>query len=68
MTGNKAYLVEYQDYNGGPVAFGGSKGQITSKGRAAAIQDSESMDSVLTCLFWEKEGNITTKGFTENKR
>ncbi|GJX89348.1 hypothetical protein Tco_0341362 [Tanacetum coccineum] len=33
MTGNKAYLVEYQDYNGGPVAFGGSKGQITSKGK-----------------------------------
>ncbi|GJX96279.1 putative ribonuclease H-like domain-containing protein [Tanacetum coccineum] len=29
MTGNKSYLVEYQDYNGGPVAFGGSKGQIT---------------------------------------
>ncbi|GJV99152.1 hypothetical protein Tco_1554404 [Tanacetum coccineum] len=26
MTGNKVYLVEYQDYNGGPVAFGGSKG------------------------------------------
>ncbi|GJY21517.1 hypothetical protein Tco_0394083 [Tanacetum coccineum] len=33
MTGNKAYLVEYQDYNGGPVAFGGSKGQITGKGK-----------------------------------
>nr|GEV12283.1 reverse transcriptase domain-containing protein [Tanacetum cinerariifolium] len=31
MTGNKAYLVEYQDFNGGHVAFGGSKGQITSK-------------------------------------
>ncbi|GKE67371.1 hypothetical protein Tco_1521532, partial [Tanacetum coccineum] len=31
MTGNKAYLVEYQNYNGGPVAFGGSKGQITYK-------------------------------------
>nr|GEU65149.1 ribonuclease H-like domain, reverse transcriptase, RNA-dependent DNA polymerase [Tanacetum cinerariifolium] len=31
MTGNKAYLEEYQDFNGGPVAFGGSKGQITSK-------------------------------------
>nr|GEV08281.1 ribonuclease H-like domain-containing protein [Tanacetum cinerariifolium] len=29
MTGNKAYLVEYQDFNGGPVAFEGSKGQIT---------------------------------------
>ncbi|GKG16055.1 hypothetical protein Tco_0358378, partial [Tanacetum coccineum] len=23
MTENKAYLAEYQDYNGGPVAFGG---------------------------------------------
>nr|GEU99457.1 retrovirus-related Pol polyprotein from transposon TNT 1-94 [Tanacetum cinerariifolium] len=33
MTGNKAYLVDYQDFNGGPVAFGGSKGQITGKGK-----------------------------------
>ncbi|GKA06012.1 putative ribonuclease H-like domain-containing protein [Tanacetum coccineum] len=33
MTGNKAYLVEYQDHNGGPVAFGGSKGYITGKGK-----------------------------------
>ncbi|GJQ93930.1 putative ribonuclease H-like domain-containing protein [Tanacetum coccineum] len=33
MTGNKAYLVEYQDSNGGSVAFGGSKGQITGKGK-----------------------------------
>ncbi|GJS34697.1 hypothetical protein Tco_0533079 [Tanacetum coccineum] len=31
MTRNKAYLVEYQDYNGGSIAFGGSKGQITGK-------------------------------------
>ncbi|GJT35264.1 zf-CCHC domain-containing protein [Tanacetum coccineum] len=33
MTGNKAYLAAYQDFNGGPVAFGGSKGYITSKGK-----------------------------------
>ncbi|GJR78294.1 putative ribonuclease H-like domain-containing protein [Tanacetum coccineum] len=33
MTGNKAYLAEYEDYNGGPVAFGGSKGHITGKGK-----------------------------------
>ncbi|GJX74706.1 putative ribonuclease H-like domain-containing protein [Tanacetum coccineum] len=32
-TGNKAYLAEYQDYNGGPVAFGGSKGYINGKGK-----------------------------------
>nr|GEU29091.1 hypothetical protein [Tanacetum cinerariifolium] len=33
MTGNKAYLVEYQDFNGVLVVFGGSKGQITGKGK-----------------------------------
>ncbi|GJU55539.1 putative ribonuclease H-like domain-containing protein [Tanacetum coccineum] len=33
MTGNKAYLVEYQDYNGGPVAFRGSQGYIAGKGK-----------------------------------
>ncbi|GKC07631.1 putative ribonuclease H-like domain-containing protein [Tanacetum coccineum] len=33
MTGNKAYLAEYQDFNGSPVAFGGSKGYITGKGK-----------------------------------
>ncbi|GJY66931.1 hypothetical protein Tco_0469169 [Tanacetum coccineum] len=27
MTRNKAYLAEFQNFNGGPVAFGGSKGQ-----------------------------------------
>ncbi|GKD91034.1 hypothetical protein Tco_1366541, partial [Tanacetum coccineum] len=31
MTGNKAYLAEYQDFNGGPIAFRGSKGYITGK-------------------------------------
>ncbi|GJY94131.1 putative ribonuclease H-like domain-containing protein [Tanacetum coccineum] len=33
MTGNKAYLAKYQDYNGGLVTFGGSKGYITGKGK-----------------------------------
>ncbi|GJW91700.1 putative ribonuclease H-like domain-containing protein [Tanacetum coccineum] len=33
MTGNKAYLAEFQDFNGGPVAFRGSKGYITGKGK-----------------------------------
>ncbi|GJT00960.1 hypothetical protein Tco_0822129 [Tanacetum coccineum] len=33
MTGNKAYLAEYQDFNGGPVIFRGSKGYITGKGK-----------------------------------
>ncbi|GJT18386.1 ribonuclease H-like domain-containing protein [Tanacetum coccineum] len=33
MTENNAYLAKYQDFNGGPVAFGGSKGYITGKGK-----------------------------------
>ncbi|GKB89492.1 hypothetical protein Tco_0961764 [Tanacetum coccineum] len=36
MTGNKAHLAEYQDYNCGPIAFGGSKGYITGKGKIKA--------------------------------
>ncbi|GJS39724.1 ribonuclease H-like domain-containing protein [Tanacetum coccineum] len=38
MTGNKAYLVEYQDYNGGPVTFRGSKGYISGKGKIKTIK------------------------------
>ncbi|GJY32516.1 hypothetical protein Tco_0416985 [Tanacetum coccineum] len=41
MTGNKAYLAEYQDYNGGPVAFGGSKGYITGKGTECLVLSSD---------------------------
>ncbi|GJS59826.1 ribonuclease H-like domain-containing protein [Tanacetum coccineum] len=37
MTGNKAYLAEFQDFNGGHVAFGGSKGYITGKGGLACL-------------------------------
>ncbi|GKB78333.1 putative ribonuclease H-like domain-containing protein [Tanacetum coccineum] len=33
MTGNKAYLVDYQEFKGGFVVFRGSKGKITGKGK-----------------------------------
>nr|GEW84078.1 uncharacterized mitochondrial protein AtMg00810-like [Tanacetum cinerariifolium] len=33
MTGNKAYLADYQEFKGGYVAFGGSNRRITSKGK-----------------------------------
>nr|GEU81619.1 ribonuclease H-like domain-containing protein [Tanacetum cinerariifolium]GEU81912.1 ribonuclease H-like domain-containing protein [Tanacetum cinerariifolium] len=39
MTGKKAYLVEYQDFSGGPVVFGGSKGQITGKLTKLTIEE-----------------------------
>nr|GEW09887.1 hypothetical protein [Tanacetum cinerariifolium] len=31
MTGNKAYLIDYQEFKGGSVVFGGSNGRITGK-------------------------------------
>nr|GEX27220.1 putative ribonuclease H-like domain-containing protein [Tanacetum cinerariifolium] len=33
MTGNKAHLADYQEFKGGYVAFGGSNGRITGKGK-----------------------------------
>ncbi|GJY81143.1 putative ribonuclease H-like domain-containing protein [Tanacetum coccineum] len=46
MTRNKAYLAEYQDFNGGPVAFGGSKGYITGKGPQEANQNAGTKDII----------------------
>nr|GEU54380.1 hypothetical protein [Tanacetum cinerariifolium] len=36
MTGNKAHLADYQEFKGGSVAFGGSNGRITDKGKIKA--------------------------------
>nr|GEV43623.1 hypothetical protein [Tanacetum cinerariifolium] len=33
MTGNKAHLADYQEFKGGSVAFRGSNGRITRKGK-----------------------------------
>ncbi|GJT13570.1 hypothetical protein Tco_0860612 [Tanacetum coccineum] len=55
MTDNKSYLVEYQEYNGGPVAFGGSKGYITGKGT-----DIKEMDIILKKWINEKTKRTLT--------
>ncbi|GJU80813.1 hypothetical protein Tco_1283178 [Tanacetum coccineum] len=39
MTGNKCYLTEYEDYDGGFVSFGDGKGRISSKGCGLRCQD-----------------------------
>ena len=33
MTGNKDHLKDFEEFKGGYITFGGSKGSITSKGR-----------------------------------
>nr|GEU58892.1 hypothetical protein [Tanacetum cinerariifolium] len=58
MTGNKTHLADYQEFKGGSVAFGGSNGRITGKGKIKADrnaiqglllgQDSELCESTLT--------------------
>ncbi|GKD33445.1 hypothetical protein Tco_1248954, partial [Tanacetum coccineum] len=40
MTGNKAYLAEYQDYNGGPIAFGGSCEALAIPGQTTTGKES----------------------------
>ncbi|GJZ03502.1 putative ribonuclease H-like domain-containing protein [Tanacetum coccineum] len=46
MTGNKAYLAEYQDFNSGLVAFGRSKGYITGKGPQEANHNAGTKDNI----------------------
>ncbi|GJX16482.1 putative ribonuclease H-like domain-containing protein, partial [Tanacetum coccineum] len=58
MTGNKAYLAEFQDFNGGPVAFGGSKGYIT--GKVGILYSKAFRVTILeTKKIEEKPGTIT---------
>ncbi|GKC45911.1 hypothetical protein Tco_1063633, partial [Tanacetum coccineum] len=57
MTGNKAYLADFQDFNGGHVAFGGSKGYITGKGKIkTAIWKNGYKETILGDLREGKEG------------
>ncbi|GJU22697.1 ribonuclease H-like domain-containing protein [Tanacetum coccineum] len=55
MTRNKAYLVEYQDFNGGSVAFGGSKGYITSKGKIKTRKKKKVLCTDTKCLVLSPE-------------
>ncbi|GKF05129.1 ribonuclease H-like domain-containing protein, partial [Tanacetum coccineum] len=38
MTGNKDQLEDFEEFNGGSVTFGGSKGYISGKGRIRVVQ------------------------------
>nr|GEX22182.1 hypothetical protein [Tanacetum cinerariifolium] len=44
MTWNKAHLVDYQEFKGSSVAFGGSNGRITGKGKIKADRQEEGID------------------------
>nr|GEU95358.1 putative ribonuclease H-like domain-containing protein [Tanacetum cinerariifolium] len=44
MTGNKAHLADYQEFKGGSVAFEGSNGRITGKGKIKTGRQEEGID------------------------
>ncbi|GJY85958.1 hypothetical protein Tco_0499984 [Tanacetum coccineum] len=50
MTGNKAYLAEYQDFNVTPIAFGGSKGYKNCKGDQEEIQNAPELHNHIELL------------------
>ncbi|GJR45286.1 putative ribonuclease H-like domain-containing protein [Tanacetum coccineum] len=47
MTGNKCYLTEYEDYDGGFVSFGDGKGRISRKGKIKT--ETLNFDNVYFC-------------------
>ncbi|GJX46585.1 ribonuclease H-like domain-containing protein, partial [Tanacetum coccineum] len=71
MTGNKAYLAEFQDFNGGPVAFGGSKGYITGKGTEDILdagEDESAQDCFVLPIWSSYSSTITPYLKTYEKR
>ncbi|GJT85674.1 hypothetical protein Tco_1067391 [Tanacetum coccineum] len=72
MTRNKAYLAEYQDFNGGPVAFGGSKGYITCQRESsgeysnARTPQTNGVDERKTSTLIEAAGHMLAISFLPN--
>nr|GEY99662.1 retrovirus-related Pol polyprotein from transposon TNT 1-94 [Tanacetum cinerariifolium] len=76
MTGNKAYLVDYQDFNGGLVAFGCSKGKfeekndkgflvgysLSSKAFTVYSLETKRVEENLHINFLENKPNVVGKG------
>ncbi|GJR91069.1 hypothetical protein Tco_0215080 [Tanacetum coccineum] len=66
MTGNKAYLSDYEDFNGGFMAFGSDPkgGKITGKGKIkTANLDFDDCDKKNSVLFTESECLILSPSF-----
>nr|GFB95618.1 hypothetical protein [Tanacetum cinerariifolium] len=58
MTGNKTYLVDYQDFNGGPVTFRGIKGQIADTEFLVLSTDFKLLDDNQVLLRVPRQHNM----------
>ncbi|GJW62257.1 ribonuclease H-like domain-containing protein [Tanacetum coccineum] len=75
MTGNKAYLAEFQDFNSGPVAFRGSKGQQEANqnagteaivdARDSEIEDESAKDCFILPIWPSYSSKITQEANKE---
>nr|GEX18063.1 putative ribonuclease H-like domain-containing protein [Tanacetum cinerariifolium] len=78
MMGNKAHLVEYHDFNGGPIAFGGIKkeycnartpqqNEVAERKNMTRIEAARTMlaDLFLPNTFWAKE--VSTACYVLNR-
>ncbi|GJS46724.1 putative ribonuclease H-like domain-containing protein [Tanacetum coccineum] len=54
MTGNKCYLTEYEDYDGGFVSFGDGKGRISRKVDESGALDKGGKDEQATISEFER--------------
>ncbi|GKA04758.1 uncharacterized mitochondrial protein-like protein [Tanacetum coccineum] len=60
MTGNKCYLDEYEDYDGGFVSFGDGKGRISGKGKikTGSLDFDDLLDESQVLLRVPRKDNI----------
>ncbi|GJR56854.1 putative ribonuclease H-like domain-containing protein [Tanacetum coccineum] len=67
MTGNMSYLTDYEEIDGGYVAFGGNPkgGKITGKGKAAQSLLTNATDSKLPTTFWAEA--VNTACYVQNR-
>nr|GEW74948.1 ribonuclease H-like domain-containing protein [Tanacetum cinerariifolium] len=72
MTGNKAHLADYQEFKGGSVAFGGSNGRITGKGKIKANREillevylPRFLKMTIPVLLVKKESNTRPLGISD---
>ncbi|GJT98754.1 putative ribonuclease H-like domain-containing protein [Tanacetum coccineum] len=64
MTRNKAYLAEYQDYNGGPVAFGGTQDNIDAKN---SKMEAESAQDYFVLPIWSSYTSTVKSSEAKNE-
>nr|GEV30215.1 ribonuclease H-like domain-containing protein [Tanacetum cinerariifolium] len=66
MIGNKAHLADYQEFKGGSVAFEGSNGRITGKGKIKAGRvynlETKRVEKNIHVNFVENKPNVAGKG------